>query len=180
MRAALLLKSTALLGIAGVAFFSFSLNPDVTPLRHTDRKDARKDQEKALDLPINGVLDLEIVDTYARPLFSDTRRPFVARPIEPVENPEAEVPPEQAQAHELPRNLRLLGVNMFGGSLTVLVRNQETEETRWLKTGEEFAGWILSGANADGAHFSCRDQTAGDCSYDVRLYVADQARQNDE
>jgi hypothetical protein len=179
MNAVFVTKSTVLIGLLGVAAFSFAFNPDTSALKDHDGNAKPRPQDQAIEVPQNGLLDAEIVDTYARPLFSPSRRPFVARVIQPVENQDVEIV-EEVQSPRTQRNFRLLGVNLYGGTTTILVRNQETEEVRWLKKGEEFEGWILSSADQNGAHFSCLKQSSDDCSYDVDLYVAEQRRQSDE
>jgi hypothetical protein len=103
-------------------------------------------------------------------LFSQNRRPFVPKP-QVVEQPIGQV--EEAavtQPVSLPRRLSLIGTNVGGSTPSVLVRNKESEEVRWLRIGEVFDGWILASAGADQAAFICKEKKGSDCEYRLTLY----------
>lgn len=114
--------------------------------------------------------DVQLVETFARPIFSQNRRPFVPKPqvveqsVAVVEQPVVEPP------NSLPRRLVLLGTNVGGSSASVLVRNRENEEVRWLKVGETFDGWVLASTSEDQAAFVCQAGQGNDCDYRLTLY----------
>jgi hypothetical protein len=72
-----------------------------------------------------------------RPLFSETRRPYVA--------PVAEVPelaPEPEPMVE-PLSAELQGVLMTGRQQAALVRINGTDPAVWLHVGQSIGGWVL-------------------------------------
>lgn len=168
---AAVLKIVLLSALAAVAYTSSWVSFDAAAL------DSRVSKPKAdpgvTDVAVPGkvaLTDAELVQTHARPLFSQNRRPFVPKP-QVVEQPVAQVvEPVVAQPASLPRRLSLLGTNVGGSTPSVLVRNRESEEVRWLRIGEAFDGWILSSASADQVAFICRERQGSDCDYRLTLY----------
>lgn len=168
---AAVLKIVLLSALVAVAYASAWVSFDAAAL------DSRVSKPKAdpgvTDVAVSGkvvLTDAELVQTHARPLFSQSRRPFVPKP-QVVEQPVVQV--EEAVVAppvSLPRRLSLLGTNVGGSTPSALVRNKESEEVRWLKIGEAFDGWILSSASADQAAFICRERQGGDCDYRLTLY----------
>jgi hypothetical protein len=115
--------------------------------------------------------DADLMESHARPLFSQNRRPFVAKPTV-IEQPVAKMEqPALAQPANRPRRLLLIGTNVSGPAVSVLVLNRESEEIRWLEIGEAFDGWILADAGAYQARFTCREKQGNDCEYRLALYA---------
>jgi hypothetical protein len=170
-RAAALIKPLTLLLLASAAFASTGLQFDTSPIR--DIAGPKKHDPGALkaDGAQVSLSDADIVETHARPLFSASRRPFVARSLT-VESPQVEEQAEPVMVSQRHKSFRLLGVNLSGGSFTALVLNRDSEEVRWIKRGENFDGWVLKAADEESAHFECADGQGDDCKYDVDLYVA--------
>ena len=171
MRQTMVVKIVFLAALAVAALATTEISFDDTPLdgRASDKIPAR--QNPGMELPAKTRLsDAELLQTHSRPLFSQNRRPFVARlpvveqPVAAVEEPVADPP------SSLPRRLVLLGTDVGGSPASVLVRNQDNAEVRWLKVGETFDGWTLSETAADEASFVCPGQQGDDCRYRLTLY----------
>jgi hypothetical protein len=74
----------------------------------------------------------------ARPLFSESRRPFstVAEPVSPVGEPAGEAPPAESIAIEL------IGTLLTDQGRMALLQPQG-ESARWLQAGDGIAGWQI-------------------------------------
>jgi hypothetical protein len=99
-------------------------------------------------------------ETFTRPLFSPTRRPFVApkqpepEPVaevqppaeptpEPVEPPPAPEPPPELPPPYDPGQFQLKGVLQNGENLAVLLATPDAPNGLWLSTGSEIMGWTI-------------------------------------
>ena len=166
-----IMKIGLVLALAVIAFGSAQLDFDTSAF--DDRASSAKsaNQDRGVELPgRTSITDAELVQTHARPLFSQNRRPFVPRP-QIVEQPVAVQEAVVEQPVTAPRRLLLLGTNVKGSVSSVLVLNQESAETRWLKVGESFDGWTLTVAAAEQATFTCERGQATDCEYRLALYT---------
>lgn len=171
MRRMIIFKLGCLSALALTAFASSQTTFDAAAIdaRGSDRSNAKQSSDAELSRKV-ALSDVELVQTHARPIFSQNRRPFVAK-LQVVEQPVAIV--EEAAAEQpssLPRRLVLLGTNAGGSAASVLVRNQENEEVRWLKVGEAFDGWVLASTSEDQAAFVCQERQGDDCEYRLTLY----------
>ncbi|MFD1983668.1 hypothetical protein ACFSOZ_13435 [Mesorhizobium newzealandense] len=92
-------------------------------------------------------------ETFQRPLFTPTRRKFVAPPAGPppvevvaaaVEQPSA---PEAAPAAAP----SLLGISIHGGAAKALLRVAGSEAAIWYGSGETIDGWKVSSIDKDHA-----------------------------
>lgn len=170
MRHAVVLKLALVSAFATAAVVSSQIQFETSALddRDTEKSAAKHDsnlkfREKA------ALTDTDLTETHARPLFNPDRRPFLAKP--PVVEQSMAVPePVVAQPASLPRRLVLIGTNAGTSEGSVLVRQQESEEVRWLTIGETFDGWRLTAASEDGASFICAEPQGGDCKYQLELY----------
>lgn len=170
MRVAALLKAGFVSVLGVLAFASAATVFDASALDDRAVDTRNVSQNRGFDLARKASLsDAELTQTLARPIFSPDRRPFVAKP-QVVEQPVAHVTVVE-QPIIAPRRLLLLGTNVGGSVSSVLVRNQESSEVRWLKLGESFDGWVLTKAAADAATFVCEPQRDTDCEYKLLLYV---------
>lgn len=157
--------------LAIMAFGSSQLDFETSALddRASNAKSAK--QDRGINLPgREAVTDAELVQTHARPLFSQNRRPFVPR-LQVVEQPVAVQEAVIELPVSMPRRLLLLGTNVRGSVSSVLVLNRENAETRWLKVGESFDGWTLTAAAPEQAMFICEGGQAADCEYKLALYA---------
>jgi hypothetical protein len=80
--------------------------------------------------------------TFARPVFSPTRRPFV--PVVPPVEPETQEPlqptPETVPAYD-PNQFVLKGVIINDGQAKALIATPEQATGVWLSQGSELSGW---------------------------------------
>lgn len=125
----------ALLGSAAIFALSSPRWDPPPPLR---TEVALSALEELLDAPVSNV-DADIIA--ARPLLSASRRP----PVAPV----AEVPVPEPQTEPFPENVQLLGTYGAGGSLGVIV-SQDDKAAR-VAVGSNWSGWKLQSVGADGA-----------------------------
>ena len=88
-----------------------------------------------------------------RPLFSASRRPYVAEP-----EPEAE---DEAGAEDEvePLAIRLRSVVLTPHDEHVWVQREEEERMHRLRPGDELGGWVLESLDAGGADFSSEGAT---------------------
>ena len=95
-------------------------------------------------------------ETFQRPLFTPTRRKFVAPPVAPpppvevvaaVEQPPPPPPPEAAPAIAP----SLLGISIHGGTAKALLRIAGSESAVWYGNGETVDGWTVSAIDKDQA-----------------------------
>ena len=77
-------------------------------------------------------------DILERPLFVEGRRP-------PSDEPEEEMEPEEEKQDLPPPKLSFVGVYSTPKGMTALVRNDATQETVRVRTGDRFEGWEVSG-----------------------------------
>ena len=172
MRQTMILKLACFSVLAVAAFASSRLTFNTTAIdaRRSDRITAIQSSDLGPSRQTS-LSDVDLVETHARPIFSQNRRPFVPRPVV-VEQPVAVVDEAAAeQPDTLPRRLILLGTNVGGATASVLVRNQDDEEVRWLKVGETFDGWVLVSTSWDQAAFVCEERQGDDCEYRLTLYA---------
>lgn len=169
MGQAVVVKFALVSALAVAALGSTQIHLETSAL---DMREANKSAptRTSVDLLTKAALtDADLVETHARPLFSQTRRPFVAKPPPAIEQQPVVAEVVVEKLSELPRRLALVGISS-GQSASVLIRNEESAETRWLRVGEAFDGWTLAEATADGAVFTCAGQQAGNCDYRLTLY----------
>jgi hypothetical protein len=171
----IVVKAAVLILLLAAAYASNGLQFDTAPVRQiADARTRSLPAAKPEDAQ-NALTDADIVETQARPLFSASRRPFVARVVS-VDAAEVETAAAAPEPVATPRRIRLLGVNIFGADFMALVQNQESAEIRWIGKGQEFDGWILTAADKESAHFACARDNDSDCRYDVDLYTIRQAQ----
>ncbi|MDO6965241.1 hypothetical protein [Rhizobium alvei] len=165
-----------LLCLGGISALGLFVTFETTPLAPEHRSSEEPKVKAALSDTSSVLRDEEFGATFGRPLFSPSRRPYVApEVVAPVVDEASEQEPEENI--ERPRNLRLLGVASQGSGFVILITNRETGETRWLKPGDEFNGWRLDKASMDHAEFSCLGAKRDNCSYPLSLYEATNAEQ---
>lgn len=87
----------------------------------------------------------------ARPLFSPSRRPYVA----PAE-PEADAPPAEPEAVATP--VQLVGVFLAEGRRAALLLPEAQGQASWVREGEELAGWQVQRVEQDSVELRYRDR----------------------
>ncbi|WP_454700666.1 hypothetical protein [Agrobacterium burrii] len=93
--------------------------------------------------------DIKISHTLARPLFSQTRREFVAEiprtTSKPVEEVVAMKPTEQA----LRPQFSFQGTRLFGSQAGALVALDPVQPAIWLSAGDQLQGWVVEEVGRD-------------------------------
>jgi hypothetical protein len=94
----------------------------------------------------------EISETFRRPLFYPSRRPFEPAPP-PVEVQSAEevmepLPVVEPVAPTLPA-LRLAGISLSGSQRRALLGAADGTVVRWYSAGDNIEGWVLSAINKE-------------------------------
>jgi hypothetical protein len=127
---------------------------DISPTAPSAQRNTREAQAGATGLPA-AADSTGFAETFARPLFTPTRRKFVPVPKRapvpaqvasdptPPAQPVASAPPLQAPA--------LLGISINGASARVLLKSAGAEAANWYSNGETIDGWTVSGVEKDAA-----------------------------
>ncbi|MFK0693142.1 hypothetical protein ACFX5Q_34165 [Mesorhizobium sp. IMUNJ 23033] len=144
-------------GIAGLCAVNASLynRPvNLAPIASAKARDG------AVATGVSGSLQLsnagDFSETFARPLFSPSRRKFVPEPVAP---PPAEVaadaapqPPAQSLPEVAPAAApSLLGISIHGGAAKALLRQAGSDATHWYGKDETVDDWRVSVIEKDGA-----------------------------
>lgn len=136
------------IAIASLAVFNLVMSQteiDLSPVQGElpSRQAPNSKQEKTRP----DIADLSLEQSLARPLFSPTRRDYVAEetPIEPVE----EVVEEASQQQDTsPLQLTLRGTRTFSGVRSALVALPD-ELGDWVTVGDKIGGWTIVEVGAD-------------------------------
>ncbi|MES4993814.1 hypothetical protein ABVB70_26335 [Agrobacterium radiobacter] len=110
--------------------------------------------------------DLVLPETFARPVFSPTRREFVEPPLPSakVDEASAEIEPVKTVPLKLPP-IKLLGTRVVEGRRSVLIHLTEMDAT-WLNEGDTVGGWKISSIASDGISLSSGVQSIVVSLYD--------------
>jgi hypothetical protein len=166
------LKSLTIVSIAGSAAIGFAV------YRHLiDQPDDLQDrpvQPWSPELGEGASLDLaeakprSYEETFARPIFSPTRRSFVPPPPAPPPAPEpmAEPPPPPPVAASDPSQLQLKGVMIGGATAKALLVSPESPSGQWLTVGTTIMGWKVTKIADDTVSLD-----GGAAAYELKLYV---------
>jgi hypothetical protein len=109
--------------------------------------------------------------TFERPIFSQTRRPFVAA-VAQAPPPDPEAPPEVAppSANYDAKQFSLRGVLISGNARRALIASPESPDGIWVAIGSEIMGWKVANVERDGVKLMAKGQSA-----QIKLYVDNQA-----
>jgi hypothetical protein len=107
-------------------------------------------------------------DTFARPVFSATRRPFVPPPppAPPEPAPVAELPPPAPAAAPDPGHFQLKGIMIGDATAKALVVSPESPAGQWLTVGATVMGWKLTRIGDDAVSLN-----SGAGTVELKLYV---------
>lgn len=107
-------------------------------------------------------------ETFARPVFSPTRRPFAPPPppAPPAPEPVVEPPPPQPVAAPDASQLQLKGIMFAGATARALVVSPESPSGQWLTVGSTIMGWKLTRIGDDVVSLD-----AGTATAELKLYV---------
>jgi hypothetical protein len=147
----------AVLGVAAAANYFLFANPPATeplaPVNAVNLGIAAADSlaERHPDA------ELLLVHTQTRPLFSPTRRKWVApsppapAAPEPAAPPVPEAPPampEPAAAETPPPSVTLIGIEKTPSGAKALLLKTGTADALWFKSGEKLEGWAVQAIEA--------------------------------
>jgi type II secretory pathway component PulC len=143
--------------LMGLLLYSLSTKPDLVP---EDRPVSvwQPKLELPPDLAEPVTQGYEI--TFARPVFSPSRRPFVpvAAPVEPeIQQPPQPVP-EPAPGYD-PNQFVLKGVMFKTDRATVLIATPEQANGVWLSQGSDLAGWKVEKIGKDTVTLTANGQS---------------------
>ncbi|WP_217568734.1 hypothetical protein [Mesorhizobium sp. GbtcB19] len=127
---------------------------DISPTAPSAQRNMREAQAGATGLTASAD-STGFAETFARPLFTPTRRKFVPvaegapAPTQVATDP---TPPTQpvASAAPLPAPA-LLGISINGASARVLLKSAGADAANWYGNGETIDGWTVSGVERDAA-----------------------------
>ncbi|WP_245525305.1 hypothetical protein [Mesorhizobium sp. M8A.F.Ca.ET.213.01.1.1] len=136
---------------------------DISPTAPPAQRNTREPQAGATGLP-DAVDSTGFAETFARPLFTPTRRRFLPSPKEPTTPAQMEAVPATpaapvASAPPAPAPA-LLGISINGGSARVLLKSAGAEAANWYGNGETIDGWTVSGVEKDAATLERRGKLA--------------------
>ncbi|TPM32790.1 hypothetical protein [Mesorhizobium sp. B2-3-4] len=143
--------AAAALALANVALYDTPV--DISPTRPSAQRSLREAQDPATGLPAE--IDASgFAETFARPLFTPTRRKFVpvadGAPLAPVAADP--VAPAQPVASAAPAAApALLGVSISGAGARVLLQPAGADKANWYGSGETVDGWRVAGVEKDAA-----------------------------
>jgi type II secretory pathway component PulC len=138
-----LLSTVFLLGLVAVAsmYFGLSVNHPSYPSARVLIK-WQPNLDPSPD-PQDGTVKVTIwEETFSRPIFSPTRRPFVPVPPapEPVPPEAPTTPPESARVYD-PNQLVLKGILMSSEKSLALISTPEQPSGSWIEQGSIVMGW---------------------------------------
>jgi len=103
----------------------------------------------------------QVVHTYSRPLFSETRRKWAPK-TSPTTQPKPvkteEKIEENFQAN--PPDIEILGISMLPGKAIVLVNDKTTNTVNWINSKQKIQGWQIVAISADTVELFLGGKTA--------------------
>ncbi len=130
--------------ISGLGLVNWVAATDVIDISASRRSGTHPQSAAAAESPaaIASKIDLgDLGETLARPLFSDSRRPFQVQANAGVQVP-AEAPAPTAPSPKL--NLKLLGtMNVDAEARKALMQTDDAPRAVWVGVGEAIGGWRL-------------------------------------
>lgn len=143
---------------------SFNWNLASTPIDISLLEQSSNYQKSNLetgDLALSHSAHTEVSQTFSRPLFSPTRRPYVTRlekeEIQEVNELPTDIEFDVVDASD-PFDVTVLGIQFSNTSQRALIRSNLTGEAAWVSAGERFNGWTLRSATANAAYFENGEQ----------------------
>ncbi len=116
------------------------------------------------DASLRPFSELDLPETFARPVFSPIRREFVDPSPPPVEIARAE--PEPVRTVSLsPPLIKLLGTRVIEGRRAVLI-DQKEKDALWLGEGDTIDGWKIHSIASDSISLRSGDQNIVVLLYD--------------
>ncbi|PBC08187.1 hypothetical protein [Mesorhizobium sp. WSM3859] len=127
---------------------------DISPTAPSAQRNMREAPAGAPGLPA-AADSTGFAETFARPLFTPTRRKFVAvaeRAPAPAQVASDSTPPAQPVASAPPLQApALLGISINGASARALLKSAGAETANWYGNGETIDGWTVANVEKDAA-----------------------------
>lgn len=136
-------------------------NTAIIPSDNPELSGFQNPQQSASDVPS----EMLLIHTQTRPLFSPSRRHWIA-PTVPVKDPvtapltEEAVTPVEAlsEPQAVVPQVTLIGVEKSPIGAKVLISKTGTQETIWLKSGEKLDNWTVQSIESASFELVNRDQ----------------------
>ncbi len=125
--------------------YLFASPPDTSVILPSDQSVATT-ASKAEIPETSDASKMLLIHAQTRPLFSPTRRPWVAPPVEPVPVP---VEPEPVEAQPVvavatqPPQITLLGIDITPSGTKALTLKAGETDAVWMRAGELVDGWTV-------------------------------------
>ncbi len=159
-----------LVGIAGVAAIALWLVRHPYPLLSNRPVAAWTPELQVVGGDVPAAPANAYAETFSRPIFSPTRRPFqvavAAAPVEEEQQPEPDAPEPEPAAAPDSTQLLLKGIFISANASSALIVSPDKPEGAWIVAGDEVAGWKLLEINKDSVSLSAAGQ-----SIELKQYV---------
>jgi len=163
-------SASAGLALAYVAFVVWSM-----PLPDLDSRPVPEWSPSLAPLgePANGEFKQKsFTQTFERPIFSQTRRPFVPA-VAPAPAPEAQAPPDPDQSPSYDaKQFSLRGILISGNARRALIASPDSPDGMWVAIGSEIMGWKVANVERDGVQLMANGRSA-----QIKLYVDNPANE---
>ncbi|WP_333899149.1 hypothetical protein [Agrobacterium pusense] len=141
-------RSVTLAVLLMVNWFFYREAVDISPLEPGPLTEATtKGQATTAQSQFGG--DIKISHTLARPLFSQTRREFVAETPRTTSKPVEEVVAMKPIDQALRPQFSFQGTRLFGSRASVLVALDPLQPAIWLSAGDQLQGWVVEEVGRD-------------------------------
>ncbi|MDJ0613681.1 MAG: hypothetical protein QNJ29_08365 [Rhizobiaceae bacterium] len=122
--------------------FRYNEPIDVRPLI-ANKQGARQSliSQETTDLSsVAQLSELQFVQTFSRPLFSETRKKFV-KPAPKKKQPAKKVAKKKADPTKPAPKIRILGLSTSNGAKKTLIKLAGSPNPEWVSEGEKIGGW---------------------------------------
>jgi hypothetical protein len=147
--AVFLISLAAALILSAGNYYLFSSPPESTPIFSAAPVNTNlPDVIEGLVQTEGQTLRLDQLQT--RPLFSPTRRPWIAPQLEPVDEPVPQVEIEPVIAEDVSRPaISLIGIQKTPLGAKALLLKSGMQDASWFQPGQNVEGWIVRSIDSD-------------------------------
>ena len=139
-----LLVSVIMSGIVVVNLFRYNESIETSPLNAHNRTNQSEILTSKIDSiqSVEQLAELQFVQTFSRPLFSETRKKYI-KPV-PVKKkpPPKKVVKKAAPPKPVPK-IKILGISMSNGLRRTLVKLPKQPNAKWIEQGAKINGWEI-------------------------------------
>lgn len=155
-------------GLAGTNLYLYQTEIETAPIMPTNRDFLASIDAGDNPSENNDFSSIAIVETYARPLFSPTRRPFVPAQEGVLEAPVVEEPEEIIDIE--PPQIAILALQAGPNGTKALVQENEGAST-WVSQGAQLSGWNVISIDAETITLQHQNETLAFSLYPSTDYV---------